>query len=78
MKPKVSSWLELVDRNDLYGSIKPAGISFRIADDVTGVLTIDSAKNAIIAANRNPAGAEWWIWIAGWFDDCPTNIEKHF
>ena len=60
-----------------YAMMTSEGPTFRIPDSMMGSLEVKSASSALIAAGRNPAEAEWWIWIAGWYDDCPVGITNH-
>lgn len=54
------------------------GPMFRIQDPITGSHVVNSASAALVAAGRNPRDASCRIWIAGWFDDCPDGIKKHY
>jgi hypothetical protein len=40
--------------------------------------TVDSWASAIQAAIMEPNRAEWWFWVAGWYDDCPEGVVRHF
>lgn len=53
------------------------GPLFRIPDSIIGSLTVNSASTALVAAGRNPSESEWWIWVAGWYNDCPIGIMRH-
>ena len=53
------------------------GPTFSIPDVSFGGLKVNSALSALIAAGRNPKDAEWWVWIAGWYDDCPPGVTRH-
>lgn len=61
----------------MYADVTPEGIQFILRDQLLGSLCVYSASTALVAAGRNPTDADWWIWIAGWYDDCPQSIPKH-
>jgi hypothetical protein len=60
-----------------YMNMTLTGPTAVLLDDVTGSHLVHSAATALIAAGRQGQDADWWIWIAGWYDDCPAAIPKH-
>jgi hypothetical protein len=61
----------------VYGTSSSNGPVFSIPDDLHGVIFVTNSSTCLIAAGRNPKMAEWWIWMAGWYEDCPEGIKSH-
>lgn len=55
----------------------PHGPVSRAVPTPHGPITVDTASSALVAAGHNPGEADWWIWMAGWYPDCPAGIVKH-
>lgn len=55
--------------------VGPTGPYFA-APDESGI--ISNAQHALKIAEQFPEQREWWIWVAGWYLDCPADVEQHF
>ncbi len=56
------------------------GPFFPLVAGANGIESINGAFTALAQASRcveHPEQAEMWIWVAGWYENCPGGIQKH-
>jgi hypothetical protein len=51
--------------------------AFSLPTSTSGTLKIRSAKDALRAGSFDMEHYAWWVWVAGWYDDCPQGVTKH-
>ena len=66
-----------------YAVISDSGPVINILDENNNIISIKDADVAIEFAekawdNWYCPEAEWWVWLAGWYDDCPEGLSKHY
>lgn len=55
------------------------GPTFQVKHPTEGALTVKSASTALIAAGytKDVHERDWWLWIAGWYDDAPEALRNY-
>jgi hypothetical protein len=63
----------------LYSTVEANGPTFQVKHPTEGSHTVNSASSALIAAGYAKAVDErdWWLWIAGWYDDAPEALKNY-
>ncbi len=56
-------------------------MTYNARNHIYGSYTVRNARDAIFQAgccseNENEE-REWWIWLCGWYEDCPEGITRH-
>ena len=76
-KKKCMHWIiENPKESIVYLWIANTGPQMTMKDNVNGDLYVNSAKSALMAANLYPQKQKFFEFLAGWYHDCPDNVEK--
>ena len=60
-----------------YIMMTPNGPKSTILDEKKDMFTIDSARTCLRAASIDMDRGDFWLWLAGWYADCPQYLPKH-